>query len=156
LPWPFLAVFREGVELALFTVATVYATSPMVTLLGTLAGLARAAVLGHLMFQGVVHLDMRRFFLVTSALLVIFASGMVAYGLHELIGASVRPAGVDPLYDVALLLSDKSGLGLALKTLSGYNANPALTESVAYVTYLVVIAVALHRSGGPRVAPLPA
>jgi high-affinity iron transporter len=140
----FLAVFREGIELALFLVAASYATTAGQTLVGAGAGLLLATVIGYLMFAGSVRLNLKLFFRITSLLLIVFAAGMVSYGVHELVEASVLPALLDPLYNVRTVLSDQGGLGLLLRTLFGYNDNPALLETVSYVAYFVVIWLALR------------
>ena len=51
---------------------------------------------------------------------------------------------IDPIYNINAFLNDRGGLGLLLKSLFGYNGNPALIESVAYVGYFVVIWWALR------------
>jgi high-affinity iron transporter len=140
----FLAVFREGVELALFLVAAMIATSAAETFVGALIGLVIAAALGYLLYVGSVRLNLKLFFRVTSLLLVVFAAGMVAYGVHELVEASVLPALVEPVYNINEVLSDQAGVGLLLKTLFGYNGNPALIETLAYLLYFVVIWAALR------------
>ena len=140
----FLAVFREGIELALFLVAATFATTPGQTVVGALLGLAAAAGLGYLMFRGSLRLNVGLFFRITSLLLIFFAAGMVAYGAHELVEAGVLPALLDPLYDVNPVLSDQAGLGLALKTLFGYNGNPALIETIIWVAYFAAVWLALR------------
>ncbi len=146
----FLAVFREGIELALFLVAATFATSGLQTVIGAVAGLLLAAGLGYLLFAGSVRLNLKVFFRITSLLLIVFAAGMVAYGMHELVEAGVVPALVEPLYNIGPLLSDQAGLGLLLKTLFGYNANPALFETLAYLAYFVVIWVVLRSQQRPQ------
>lgn len=150
----FLAVFREGVELALFLVAATFATSPGQTLIGAIIGLLAAAALGYLVFAGAVRLNLKQFFRVTSLLLIVFAAGMVAYGVHELVEASILPALIDPVYNIGGQLSDQAGPGLLLKTLFGYNANPALLETIAYLAYFAVIWAVLRfqRKSGPVTA----
>jgi high-affinity iron transporter len=140
----FLAVFREGIELALFLVAATFATSALQTVVGAAAGLLLAAGLGYLMFAGSIRLNLKLFFRATSLLLVVFAAGMLAYGVHELVEAAVLPALVEPLYNISPILSDQAGLGLLLKALFGYNSNPALLETLAYIAYFVVIWLALR------------
>ncbi len=148
----FLAVFREGIELALFLVAATYATSALQTVIGGAAGLLVAAGLGCVMFAGSVRLNLKLFFRVTSLLLIVFAAGMLAYGVHELVEAAVLPALVEPLYNVSAILSDQVGLGLLLRTLFGYNSNPGLLETLAYVAYFVVIWAALRVQRAPEPA----
>jgi len=132
----FLAVFREGVELALFLLAVEKTTSPFQTLIGSLSGLAGAAVLGWMLFNSTRKMNLHSFFQVTNILLIIFAAGLVAVGVHEFNEARIIPALVDPIWNLNGILSDKSELGLLLKALLGYNGDPSLSEVLAYMAYL--------------------
>jgi len=135
----FLAVFREGIELALFLLAVQRTASPIQTLSGAVLGLAGAVVFGRALFNSTRRLSLRGFFRVTNVLLIIFAAGLVAYGVHELNGAGIIPAVIDPVWDINHILSDKSEVGLLLKALFGYNGNPSLTEVGAYGLYMAGI-----------------
>lgn len=150
----FLAVAREGLELALLIVATSLQNSARDTLIGALLGLAAAALLGVLIYRGVLRLNLRRFFSITNALLLLFAAGMIALGIHELIEGGVLPALVDPLYNINPFFSDKSLAGEMLKSLFGFNGNPALIETAAYLGYLAVVGWLIF--GPRRVRPAPA
>ena len=68
----FIAVFREGVETALFLSAAAYASAATDTFWGGLLGLGVALLVGYLIFATTVRLDVRRFFDVTSVLLLLF------------------------------------------------------------------------------------
>ena len=70
----FLAVFREGTELALFLLAVQQTSSPFQTLMGAVLGLAAVAVLGVFLFNSTRKLNIRSFFKVTSILLIVFAA----------------------------------------------------------------------------------
>jgi high-affinity iron transporter len=133
----FLAVVREGIELALLLVATTLGGSIASTALGAALGIGAAALTGVLLYQGVLRLNLGAFFRVTNVLLLFFAAGMVGLGAHELIEAGLLPALVDPIWNINPILSDKSVPGELLKSLFGYNGSPALTEALAYVAYLV-------------------
>lgn len=135
----FLAVVREGIELALLLVATAVQSSVAATGLGVALGIGAAIVIGALIYQGVLRLNLAIFFRVTNVLLLLFAAGMIGLGAHELIEAGLLPALVDPIWNVNPILSDKSVPGELLKSLFGYNGNPSLTEMLAYVGYLVGI-----------------
>jgi len=132
----FLAVFREGIELALFLLAVQQTASPLQTLIGAVVGLIAAGALGWLLFSSTRTLNLRRFFMVTNVLLIIFAAGLVGLGVHELNEAGVIPSVVEHVWDVNHILSDKSEVGLLLKALVGYNGNPSATELFAYWVYL--------------------
>ncbi len=135
----FLAVFREGIELALFLLAARLTSSPLQTVLGALLGLIGAAILGWILFTSTMKLSLHNFFGATNILLIIFAAGLVGLGVHEFNEAGVIPSVIEHVWDVNGVLSDKSEMGLILKALVGYNGNPSLTEVGAYISYLAVL-----------------
>lgn len=148
----FVAVMREGIELALLLVATTFEASALGAITAAALGIGSAALLGVLMYMGVVKLDVRQFFRVTNVLLLLFAAGMVGLGVHEFIEAGLLPAIVDPVWNINSLISDSSGVGELLKGLFGYNGNPALTEILAYSAYILLTGWALTRIRRPMAA----
>jgi high-affinity iron transporter len=152
----FIAVVREGVELALFITAAFFAgdqsqlmTNIIQTLAGTILGLGTAALLGWTLFATTVRLDLRRFFQVTGLLLILFAAGLVAHGIHEFNEVGWIPAVVEPVWDVNSIIDETSLGGQLLKTLFGYNGNPSLTEMISYFVYLAVVTVFWRRDTAP-------
>ena len=143
----FLAVLREGIELALFLVASVFASDVQQTLIGAFLGLGTAILLGWSLFATTVRLDLRRFFQVTGFLLILFAAGLVAHGVHEFNEAGVIPTVIDHVWDINPILDENSTLGSMLKALFGYNGNPSLTEVLSYFAYFAAIIVGLRLSG---------
>ncbi len=149
----FLAVAREGVELALFLTAAAYASSAEQTLFGALLGLGTAVLLGWSLFASLLKLDLRRFFTATGVLLVLFAAGLVAHGVHEFNEVGWIPAVIEHVWDINPILNEKSTLGELLKALFGYNGNPSLTEVLAYVGYYAAIFFGLRKQ--KQTATLP-
>jgi len=157
----FVAVVREGVELAFFITAAFFAgdqsqvTSNIIqTLAGTILGLGTAALLGWTLFATTVRLDLRRFFQVTGILLILFAAGLVAHGVHEFNEVGWIPAVVEHVWDMNVVLDETSLLGQLLRTLFGYNGNPSLTEIIAYFAYLIVVSIFWRRDNAvPAKAP---
>lgn len=133
----FLSVFREGVELALFLTAAAIKSEDIQILLGTLLGLISVIILSVLLFKGLIRLDVSKFFRVSSIILVVFAAGLVAHGVHELNEAGWIPGIIDHLWDINHIIDEGSTLGEFLKTLLGYNGNPSLTEVLGYLLYSV-------------------
>ena len=142
----FLAVLREGIELALFLVAAVFASDVGQTLVGSFLGLGTAVLLGWSLFTTTVRLDLRRFFQVTGFLLILFAAGLVAHGVHEFNEAGVIPAVIEHVWDLNPLLDENATLGSILNALFGYNGNPSLTEVLSYFAYFAAILVGLRLS----------
>jgi high-affinity iron transporter len=80
--------------------ATRLATSPLATLVGAILGLVTAIALGLLVFSSTRRLNLRQFFIVTNVLLLLFAAGLVAHGVHELNEAGWIPSIIEPVWDV--------------------------------------------------------
>jgi len=135
----FVAVVREGIETALFLTAAAFSATPLQTLIGGTLGLALAVVLGWLMFVAGKRLDVRAFFRVTSVLLILFASGLMAHGVHELQEAGLLPTLIEHVWDINPILDESSVLGTFLKALFGYNGNPSLLEALIYTAYFAVV-----------------
>ncbi len=148
----FMAVVREGIELAIFITAAFFASnqgeadaSLIQILAGTILGLGTAVLLGYTIFATTVRLDLRKFFQVTGILLILFAAGLVAHGVHEFNEVGWIPSIIEHVYDMNMILNENSIIGLLLKTLFGYNGNPSLTEIIAYVAYSVVVSIFWRR-----------
>ena len=148
----FLAVAREGLELALFLVATRFTSDAFQTLIGATIGLATAAILGWVLFATTRRLSLQRFFQATNVLLILFAAGLVAHGVHEFNEAGLIPAVVEHLWNADFILSEQSVPGQVLKALFGYNSSPSLTEVLAYLGYFALLAFGIRRAAGPVLA----
>jgi high-affinity iron transporter len=147
----FLAVLREGVELALFLTAAAFSSSAVQTVTGALLGLATAVLLGWGLFASSVRLNLKHFFTVTGVLLIFFAAGLVVRSIHEFNLLGWVPAIVAPVWNLSGVLSDQSLFGQILATLFGYTSSPSLTEVLAYVLYVAAVLFGLvwvmRRSG---------
>ena len=139
----FLAVVREGIELALFLTAAAFTAGTRSTIVGGLLGLAAAVVLGWLLYASTIRLDLRRFYRVTGLLLLLFAAGLVAHAVHEFNELGWVPGLIDHVWDLNPILDENSAVGVMLKALLGYNGNPALTEVMAYLAYVGTVLLAL-------------
>jgi high-affinity iron transporter len=157
-----VSVLREGIELVIFLAASRLGTGSG-SLAGALLGFAAAVALGLLFFTAAIRVNLRAFFGATNVLLVLFAAGLVARGVHELVEAGVLPAIVDPLWDVnpplradgsVPALHEDGSVGSVLKSLFGWNGNPSAIEVIGWGTYLAAAAaiavVRRFRRASPR------
>jgi high-affinity iron transporter len=79
----FFAIFREGFETALFLMGS-FSMTGIFSYLGFFGGMVLAILIGYgIVVQG-RRINLKLFFQGTTLMLVIFASGMVAYGTHEM------------------------------------------------------------------------
>ncbi len=92
LGFTFFMVLREGVELVLFLAALLLTTTGgLIQLIGGVTGLGLAALFGFLLAKGSVRMDLRRFFGVTSLVLIALVIRLLAGSLHEFSEAGVLP-----------------------------------------------------------------
>jgi high-affinity iron transporter len=152
----FVAVVREGIELALFITAAFFAGSTsgvngeiIQTLVGTILGVGTAALLSWTLFATTVRLDLRKFFQVTGFLLILFAAGLIAHGVHEFNEVGWIPSVMDHVWNLDAVVSQSSLLGQLLQTLFGYNSSPSLTEVITYIGYIAVVAFLWRREYAP-------
>jgi high-affinity iron transporter len=148
----FIAVFREGVETALFVAAAAFAVQGAPTLAGAIAGLLAATIVGYLVYSSATRLNPRSFFNVTSALLLLFAAGLLARGVHELQEAAILPTLVEHFWNTSTLLDEGSILGQLMSALVGYSADPSLLEVLVYWAYWIMAIVGVRRWIDQRLA----
>ena len=135
---PFTAILREGLETAVFLFAATRTSTPLESTIGASAGILAATGLTWGIYSGGYRINLKTFFNVTGVLLVFFAAGLLAHGIHELQEAALMPVFIEHVWDINHILDDGSGVGLWLKALLGYNGNPSLVEVIAYPAFLVV------------------
>jgi high-affinity iron transporter len=134
----FVAVIREGVELAFFLTAAALNADRFQVILGAGLGIAAAALISLLLFRSLLRLNLSAFFRATSVILILFAAGLFAHGIHEFNEAGLIPPVIPQVWNINHILDEKSPLGELLKSLFGYNGNPSLTELLGYLVYFVV------------------
>ncbi len=133
----FVVVVREGIETVLFLFsATRVAESNVLFIMGGFLGLGIAIAIGYSIYKGSSKLNLRTFFNVTSVVLIVFAAGLLAHGIHELQEATIIPIIVEHVWDVNHVIPEKATFGLFLTAIFGYNGNPSLIEVGAYLAYL--------------------
>ncbi len=88
----FLMVLREGVETVLILSAVSLTTSELLSFLGTLIGVTLSVIFGVMFVKGSVRIDLRRFFKVTTWILIFVAIQLTISGLHELSENGVLPS----------------------------------------------------------------
>lgn len=138
----FVAVAREGFETVLFLLgAETSSASGAAVVTGGVVGLAIAAVLGYLFYLGSERVDLRKFFNWTGLLLILFAAGLFAKGIHEFreffeLEAAWYSA---PVWEISSGPLAEGWTYDFLKGLFGWSSDPERIRVVAYVAYLVPV-----------------
>jgi len=149
---------RESVETVLI-LAPALAADPAAAARGAAAGASLAALLAAAVALAGARLDLRLFFRVTSALLVLVAASLAGYGVHEAVewlegrGVHVGLLG-EEAFRVDLPeghpLNPDEPLGAALSVVAGWDPEPEVARLAAQALTLAVGAalLAARRPGG--------
>lgn len=152
----FVAVAREGFETVLFLLgAETSSASGGEVIAGGLIGLAIAAVLGYLFYLGSDRIDLRKFFNWTGLLLILFAAGLFAKGVHEFREFFELEASwySEPVWAITSGPLAEGWTFDFLKGLFGWSSDPERIRVVAYVAFLVPTLWFYYRGA---VRPMPA
>ena len=90
----FISVLREGIETVIFLGAASFIAAGSNSAIGAVLGIIGAIILGYMLFVLSKRIDIKKFFNVTSVLLVLFAAGLVAHGVHEFYETENKTKGV--------------------------------------------------------------
>ncbi|MEH2384967.1 MAG: FTR1 family protein [Nostoc sp.] len=158
----FIAVFREGLETALFIVAKFQ--EGLTPILGAIAGLAIAVIIGMLLFKWSVRINLRQFFQVMGVFLLLIVSGLVISALRHLDAAAIAFSQINPevfglcgqgntscllglqIWDLSTILPDRQFPGILLKTLFGYTQKLYLVQAMAYLLFWAIVGGLYFRS----------
>ncbi len=144
-----LAVLREGSEVVLFLfgIAVAQQDSFGLMLSGGLLGLLSGAMMGLLMYRGLVRISSRYLFTVTTWMITLLAAGMAAQAAGFLEQADLLPPLVQSLWDSSGIVAQNSILGRVLQTLVGYADHPSGMQVLFYAATLTGIAVLMRLYG---------
>jgi high-affinity iron transporter len=156
-----IAVLREGIETVLFIFSSVQQSGA--ALLGAIAGLLGATLIGLGLFRWGIRINLKRFFQVMGVLLLLIVGGLVVSLCRNLDAAlyaisSVNAVGGDLcisqascllgplLWDTSAVLSDRQFPGIVLKTLLGYRDHLYVGQLLAYLLFWVTVGGSYFRS----------
>ena len=88
----FLMIFREGVETVLLLAAVRLNTSGILEWFGAALGIGLAILFGVSFVRGTIRVNLRQFFQMTTAILLVVVAQLVITGLHELSESGYLPA----------------------------------------------------------------
>jgi high-affinity iron transporter len=138
----FLAVFREGLETAVFLLATFNATrNPGEAASGAVLGIVIAVVIGYLIYRGGVKINLSRLFRATGLVLVVVAAGLLATAAHTGHEATWIQFGQTQVVDLSWLVRPGSVVSSLATGVLGLQPKPVVVEVVAYLAYLIPLAL---------------
>jgi high-affinity iron transporter len=150
------AVLREGSETVLFMYSlSASGAQGVPLLLGGLLGLIAGALLGFIIYRGLLVMPIGHFFTITGWLVLLLAAGLAANAAGYLNQAGLLPAISMQVWDSGWLLRQDSWLGTLLHILIGYNDRPMGIQVVFYGFTLASIYLMMWLSGGARLNANP-
>lgn len=153
----FLAVLREGLEAALFLVASATTDDGWQVLAGASIGIAIAVGLGIAVNVFGRRLPMRAFFQVTGMIIVVFAAGLLARTVMFLQSAGDLGTLWNNVYDLTghPWLTTRTEVGRFLGALFGWDPRPSIEQIVVWIGYLAPVSYVFLRGGRPAKAAQP-
>lgn len=144
-----LATFREGAEIALFTYGMTASGkfTMMEIILGGLIGAVGGAMVGTMLYLGLLKTVKRHLFTVTSWMLIILTAGMAAQGANFLIAAGILPELKSQVWDTSTIIAGHGFIGETLSVLIGYTPRPTGMELLFYTGALGTIGGLYHMVG---------
>ncbi|MGF1497609.1 MAG: FTR1 family protein [Elainellaceae cyanobacterium] len=164
-----VAVLREGFETVIFIAAQFQ--SGWIPVAGAIAGLVGATIIGILLFQLGVKINLRLFFQGMGVLLLLIVAGLVVGMLRHLDAAAIVFTDFYPQYaglcfspgsscllgpqvwDASQILPDREFPGILLKAFFGYTQHLYLAQAIAYVAFLLTVGSTYLQSILPITSP---
>jgi high-affinity iron transporter len=158
----FIAVLREGVEMVLLVFASAQAASQTVApLVGVLAGVASAVLLGWLMYAAVARVNLGRLFTWTAVLLILVAAGIAKYAVHGFQTAGILPGSGAVAYDLSRTVEPTSWYGTVLAATVNLTPSATVLEIGVWTAYAIGVLFLFFRpsrktAAAPAASPVPA
>jgi len=140
------AVMREGGEAVFFLFGAAQSTPDdgLGVLTGGLLGVVAGALVGYVIYRGLVHIPLKYVFGVIGWILILLAAGMASQAVQNLVLIDVLPPLMDPIWDTSGWLPADSFIGEILHVMIGYTDQPSGMQMLFFSIALIVI-VSLNR-----------
>ncbi|MDJ1173715.1 FTR1 family iron permease [Roseofilum capinflatum] len=161
-----IAVLREGFETVIFLLS--YFQEGFAPWFGGAIGLSLAIVLGLLIFQGSIQINIRLFFQIMGLLLLLIIGGLLLSALIHYDIALYRWVHLHPqaqslcinpsesscilgprVWDTSAILPDRQFPGILLKALFGYRQHLYLVQAVSYLMFITLMGGLYFRALNP-------
>lgn len=130
----FTAVFREGIEIVLFLSTIYFSSNPQSIFTGFAAGVLGALIISFGLFTATLRLPVFYAFRTTSLLLILFAAGLLARGIHEFAEIGILPEIGKMTF--AFIPPKATFSGDLLKAVFGITQKMDIIQLSLYATYV--------------------
>ncbi|MBP7967334.1 FTR1 family protein [Candidatus Woesebacteria bacterium] len=134
----FTAVFREGFEIVLFLSTIYFSSNPQQIFTGFAGGIIAGLLISFALFSATLKMPVYYAFRITSVLLILFAAGLLARGVHEFAEAGIMPEIGELIFP---FVPAKATLaGDMLKAVFGITQKMDIVQISLYSTYTAFMA----------------
>ncbi len=136
------AVMREGGEAVFFLFGAVQSIQDngFNVLLGGVLGILSGALVGYIIYKGLVHIPLKYVFGVVGWIMIFLAAGMASQAVQNLVLIDVLPPLMDPIWNSSGWLPADSFIGEILHVMIGYTDQPSGMQMLIFSLALIVIA----------------
>lgn len=155
----FLAVFREGLETAVFLLAVFdNPNNAGSSVGGALGGLALAGLLGYALYRGGLRINLAKFFRATGVVLALVVAGLMATAVHTAHEAGWFDVAQGQVIDLSSTIRPDSVQSALATGMLGVQSTPVVAEVVAWFLAAIPLMLfvlwpassARRQSGRPR------
>ena len=93
-------------------------------------------MLGYLIYNRSVKLNLSKFFTITGIALIIVAAGVLSYGVHEYQELGWLPGNTSYAWDISSFMAKDSIAGSLLAGTIGFEVNTSWVQLLLWVAYL--------------------
>lgn len=142
------AVMREGSEAVFFLFGAAQSAQQdgWDIVWGGAVGLVLGAIVGFILYRGLVRIPVKHMFLVVGWLLMLLAAGMASQAAYNLVLVEMLPPLIDTVWDSSALLSMESVFGELLHVLMGYDDRPNGMQILVFIVFLSGVFAVKYRS----------
>lgn len=133
----FTAVFREGFEIVLFLSTIYFSSNPTHILSGFVIGATTALMICFGLFTATIRMPVHFAFKMTSGLLILFAAGLLAHGMHEFTEAGVLFS--TPNIYLPFLPEKTTLIGSMIQSIFGVTRKMELLSLASHLSYTAVM-----------------
>lgn len=142
----FTAVFREGFEIVLFLSTIFFSSNPNAIFIGFSGGLVGGLLISLGLFTAAIRLPVRLAFRATSMLLILFAAGLFARGIHEFTEAGVFPEFAR--VTLSFIPAKTTLTGDLIKAIFGITQTMDIVQIAVYTGYVALMSWYIFAKNG--------
>ena len=107
--------------------------------IGLVLGLTLAVVLGYLIYNRAIKLNLSKFFTITGIALIVVAAGVLSYGVHEFQELGWIPGDGSYAWDISSFMAKDSIAGSVLAGTIGFDVDTSWIQLFVWAAYLSIV-----------------